>query len=84
MKIFKKIEIVKEKLSTHINKEAKVLSLVSFPFIVNYLKQTKFIGFSQTDTYLYFLFEFVQGGELYSYMRNKIILEYEECIFYAG
>ena len=34
MKIFKKYEIVKEKLSTHINKEAKVLSLVSFPFIV--------------------------------------------------
>ena len=34
VKIFKKTQIVKEKLAIHIQKECKVLSVIDFPFLV--------------------------------------------------
>lgn len=42
------------------------------------------IGFCQDERFLYFALEFVQGGELFTYLRNKGKLENDESVFYGA
>ena len=42
------------------------------------------LGFCQDDRFLYFILEYVQGGELFTYLRNKGKLENNESVFYAS
>lgn len=42
------------------------------------------LGFAQDERFLYFLLEYVQGGELFSYLRNKERLDNGEAMFYAS
>lgn len=38
------------------------------------------LGFTQDERYLYFLLEYVQGGELFTYLRNKGKLDSDEAM----
>jgi len=42
------------------------------------------LGYSQDDRYLYFMLEYIEGGELFTYLRNKGKLEVTETIFFAS
>jgi protein kinase X len=42
------------------------------------------VGFTQDERFLYLILEYVQGGELFTYLRNKGKLENEEAVFYAS
>ena len=41
-------------------------------------------GFSQDERYLYFMLEYIEGGELFTYLRNKGKLDVYEAIFFAS
>ena len=78
LKILKKIEIMKLKQVDHILSEMSILNLIDHPFIV------RMRGVSQNDRYLYIVLEYVQGGELFTYLRSVKSLRNEDAIFYAG
>lgn len=62
--MLKKLEIVKSKQLEHIYSEYKILSQINHPFIVD------FKGIINSDPkYLYFLMDFVPGGELFTILR---------------
>jgi len=42
------------------------------------------LGFTQDDRFLYFVLEYVQGGELFTYLRNKGKLDNPEALFYGA
>ena len=62
----------------HVISEFSILRIINHPFLVNLL------GYTQDDRYLYFLLEFVQGGELFTYLRNIGKLEVNHACLYAG
>ena len=64
MKIMKKNEILKSKQADHIANEIKILSMIDHPFTI------KFEGFTQDDKYLYLALELINGGELFTYLRD--------------
>jgi len=78
LKMLKKAEILRLKQVDHIISENTILSNINHPFL------TKMVGFSQDERFLYFVLEFVQGGELFTYLRNKGKLENNEAFFYAS
>ena len=78
LKILKKSEILKLKQVDHVISEFSILRIINHPFLVNLL------GYTQDDRYLYFLLEFVQGGELFTYLRNIGKLEVNHARLYAG
>lgn len=78
LKILKKAEILKLKQVDHVISEFSVLRIINHPFLVNLL------GYTQDERYLYFLLEFVQGGELFTYLRNIGKLEPEHARMYAA
>jgi protein kinase A len=78
LKILKKSEILKLKQVDHVISEFSVLRIINHPFLVNLL------GYTQDERYLYFLLEFVQGGELFTYLRNIGKLEADHARIYAA
>jgi len=78
LKILKKSEIIRLKQVEHVKQERAVLSLVEHPFVVNLL--TTF----QDDKRLFMLMEFINGGELFSYLRKEGRLPNDHARFYAG
>lgn len=64
LKILKKYEILKLKQVDHIVSEIKILSLVNHPFLI------KLEGIAQCSKYVYIMLNFVQGGELFTYLRS--------------
>jgi protein kinase A len=78
LKILKKIEIQKLKQVDHILSEISILNMTDHPFIV------KMKGITQNEQYLYILLEYVQGGELFTYLRTVQSLKNEEAVFYAA
>ena len=78
-KILKKYDLIQQKQVDHIHSEYKILSELSHPFIV------KLYGYNLEDRkYLYFLCEFVQGGELFTLLRNKGKLPLNAAKFYIA
>ena len=79
MKILKKCDLLQSKIVEHITSEFKVLSSVYHPFIIE-LK-----GINCTDPYsLYFLLEYVPGGDLNSLIKTNKRLPLEHAKFYLG
>ena len=78
LKILKKIEIIKLKQVDHILSEITILNLIDHPFLV------KMTGICQNERYLYIILEYVQGGELFTYLRTVQSLKNEDAVFFAG
>jgi len=78
LKIMKKCEVLRLKQVEHVKAEVAILSRIDHPFIVNLL--AKF----QDEKRLFLLLEFVNGGELFSYLRREGRLPDIDAKFYAG
>ena len=79
LKILKKTEIVRLKQIDHIYSEYNILSFLNHPFIIQLLG----INFDDTK-YLYFLLEYVPGGELFTLLRKKQMFSSEQAKFYIA
>ena len=78
-KILKKIEIIKQKQVDHIYSEFNILSVLNHPFIV------KLIGiYFEEPRYLYFILEYIQGGELFTLLRTNNTFPLEQAKFYIA
>jgi protein kinase A len=79
MKILKKMEIIKQKQVDHVYSEFNILSVLNHPFIV------QLVGLNFDDPkYLYFIIEYVQGGELFTLLRTRGSFSVEQAKFYAA
>ena len=79
MKMLKKSEIIHQKQVDHVYSEYKILSVLNHPFIVE-LK-----GVNVNDpVYLYFILEYVPGGELFSLLRGKVSFPLLQAKFYIA
>ena len=78
MKIMKKIEILKSKQADHIANEIKILAMMEHPFIIT------FDGFTQDDKYLYLALELINGGELFTYLRDVGNFPINQSRFYIS
>ena len=79
MKILKKYEIIKQKQVDHVYSEFNILSAINHPFIV------KLKGLNLEDPkYIFFILEYIQGGELFSLLRAKIKFGIKQAIFYVA
>lgn len=73
LKMLKKAEIIRLKQVDHIFSEYNILSILNHPFIVE-LK-----GVNVTDPqYLYFILEYVPGGELFTLLRSSNIFSIDQ------
>jgi len=78
MKVLKKAEIVKMKQVEHTVNEKNILEQLDHPFLVEML------GTFQDANNLYFVMEYVQGGELFSYLRRCGRFPNHVARFYAA
>ena len=79
MKILKKAEIIKQKQVDHVFSEFNILSVLNHPFIV------KLVGLNFEDPrYLYFILEYIQGGELFTLLRTRNTFPIEQAKFYIA
>merc|ERR1719247_3860406 len=78
LKILKKSEVIRLKQVEHVKAEKEILLTISHPFIVNLL------SVFQDEKRLCMLLEYVNGGELFSYLRKEGRLPDEHAKFYAG
>ena len=78
IKIMKKRDILKSKQADHISNEIRILSMIDHPFII------KFGGFAQDDCCLYLDLELINGGELFTYLRNVGSFPVEQALFYIS
>ncbi|CAG9329746.1 unnamed protein product [Blepharisma stoltei] len=78
VKIIKKATILQKKEVEHIVSEFTILKRVNHPFIIN------FKGFNQDTRYLYFVLEFIPGGDLFKYLRTIGKLENTHACIYAA
>jgi serine/threonine protein kinase len=65
MKVLKKAEIVKLRQVEHTMNEKQILEQLEHPFLV------KILGTFQDSNNLYLVLEYVQGGELFTYLRKS-------------
>ena len=79
LKILKKTEIIRLKQIDHIYSEYNILSFLNHPFIIQLLG----INFDDPK-YLYFLLEYIPGGELFTLLRKKQIFPLEQAKFYIA
>lgn len=77
-KILKKIEILKSKQIDHVQNESQILNIIHHPFII------QLEGFTQDARYLYFIMDYVPGGELLSYLRSVTRIEPPQAVLYAA
>ncbi|XP_014299158.1 cAMP-dependent protein kinase catalytic subunit 1-like [Microplitis demolitor] len=78
MKILDKRKIVKTKQVEHTRNEKRVLQSINYPFVVT-LKY-----FFKDNSYLYMVLPFINGGELFSYLRRKGKFTEKLSKFYAA
>ena len=79
MKILKKNDIIKQKQVDHIYSEFNILSMLKHPFIVQLL------GYNFEDPkYIYFILEYIQGGELFSLLRSNVTFPIPQTKFYIA
>ena len=73
-----KTAIVESGLQEHVLNEMKIMRSIDHPFIARlYLAL-------QDDKYIYFVLELLQGGELFTYLRNKGKLSEQSARFYSA
>ncbi len=78
LKILSKEKIVRLKQTEHVKSEKSVLAQISHPFIV------KLYATFQDQANLYFLLEYISGGELFSCIRRNGRLSNSTARFYAA
>ena len=78
IKILKKYDLVRLKQVKHVTAERDVLSSVNHPFIIK-LFQT-----FHDPKYIYMVFEFIRGGELFSLLRSARKLKSPVARFYCA
>ena len=71
IKIQKKSEIIKKKQVDHIMNEIRILTIINHPFLI------KTLGFSQNEKFIYIILEFINGGDLFTYLRNEVTFSLE-------
>ena len=79
LKILKKSEIIRLKQTDHIYSEYHILSFLNHPFII----QLMGVNFDDPK-YLYFLLEYIPGGELFTLLRKKKMFPLEQAKFYIA
>ncbi|XP_055601016.1 cAMP-dependent protein kinase catalytic subunit PRKX [Uranotaenia lowii] len=77
MKILAMADVIRLKQIEHVKNEKNILEEIDHPFIVNMRWHAK------DDCCLYMLFEYVSGGELFSYLRNAGRFDNATSNFYA-
>jgi len=77
LKMLKKTEIISLNQVAHIKSEKTILSQIDHPFIV------RLICSFQNEKYIYMLFEFVSGGELFGRLRKEGRFSEDVTLFYA-
>lgn len=78
MKVMRKAEIVRLKQCEHTVNEKHILEKLDFPFLVGML------GTFQDSSNIYIVLEYVQGGELFSYLRRSGRFANHVARFYAA
>eukprot|EP00397_Hematodinium_sp_SG-2012_P013032 GEMP01013221.1.p1 GENE.GEMP01013221.1~~GEMP01013221.1.p1 ORF type:complete len:353 (+),score=53.82 GEMP01013221.1:142-1200(+) len=78
LKILKKSEVIRLKQVEHVKAEKQILSMIEHPYIVNLLQTF------QDDKRLFMVMEYVNGGELFSYLRKEGRLPNDHAKFYAA
>ncbi|XP_059622326.1 cAMP-dependent protein kinase catalytic subunit 3 [Phlebotomus argentipes] len=77
MKILAMCDVIRLKQVEHVKNEKNILAEIHHPFVVNLKWYTK------DNTSLYMLFEYVCGGELFTYLRNAGKFNNSTANFYA-
>uniref|UniRef100_A0A915KRY2 Protein kinase domain-containing protein n=1 Tax=Romanomermis culicivorax TaxID=13658 RepID=A0A915KRY2_ROMCU len=70
--------IVENEQEDHVNSERKILEMIDHPFI------TKLYWAYKDKKFLYMLFDYMPGGELFSYLRSNGYFANETARFYAA
>ncbi|CEM37945.1 unnamed protein product [Vitrella brassicaformis CCMP3155] len=78
LKILKKSEVIRLKQVEHVKAEKQILTMIEHPFIVNLLSTF------QDDKRLFMLMEYINGGELFSYLRKEGRLPNDHAKFYGA
>ena len=78
LKMLKKSEVIRLKQVEHVKSEKGILMAIEHPFIVT------LVAAFQDERRLYMLMEYVNGGELFSYLRKQGRLSIEAARFYAA
>lgn len=78
LKIMKKSEIIRLKQVEHVKAEKQILSMVTHPFVVN------LIAAFQDERRVVMVLEYVNGGELFSYLRQEGRLPIDSARFYSA
>ncbi|KAI8914349.1 kinase-like domain-containing protein [Gorgonomyces haynaldii] len=78
MKVLRKSEIIKLRQVEHTINEKNILEQLDHPFLV------KMLGTFQDSNNLYLVLEYVQGGELFSYLRKSGRFANHVARFYAA
>ncbi|XP_042225306.1 cAMP-dependent protein kinase catalytic subunit 3-like isoform X2 [Homarus americanus] len=78
MKILAISDVIRLKQIEHVKNEKNILRLVTHPFIIDMYWHYR------DDRFLYMLFEYVCGGELFAYLRNAGKFPMTTASFYAS
>jgi len=78
VKFMKKAEIIKLKQVDHINNEKKLMSQISYPFVVN------MHGYCRDDRFIYIIMESINGGEMFTHLRRAGKFTDEQSKFYSA
>jgi len=79
LKILSMHDVIRLKQVEHVKSEKNILSEVNHPFLVDLVWAAK-----DSRTFLYMLFPYVCGGELFSYLRSAGRFSAAASIFYAS
>ncbi|KAM8895478.1 cAMP-dependent protein kinase catalytic subunit PRKX [Lycaon pictus] len=78
LKVMSIPDVIRLKQEQHVHNEKSVLKEVSHPFLV------KLFWTCHDERFLYMLMEFVPGGELFSYLRNRGRFSSSTGLFYSA
>lgn len=78
LKMMSIVDIFKLKQIEHVKSEKEILTTVDHPFII------RLLWTNHDATYLYMLFEYACGGELFTYLRNAGQFSSEVSLFYSS
>ncbi|XP_029390292.1 cAMP-dependent protein kinase catalytic subunit PRKX isoform X2 [Mus pahari] len=77
LKIMSIPDVIRLKQEQHVQNEKAVLKEINHPFLI------KLLWTSHDNRFLYMLMEFVPGGELFTYLRNRGRFSSVASVFYA-
>jgi len=78
LKMLHKRKVIELRQIDHIKNEKNILGEVKHPFIVNLVETF------QDEKNLYFVFDFVQGGEIFRLLRKENLFPNDVTLFYIA